>query len=118
MATITTSRERYEALRVAAENGDQAEITRICKLIDAENGIELYILWVRWQDVGGVAPVQIASVPYPPLTSTRIRQTRAISRQDVLDAVTAAGAANPADIHVTPDRHGEIGWTELDVYFP
>lgn len=119
MADITMTRNQYEVLLAAAETSaaDADAVALVKKAVDTTNSLTRYVLWARYQDVGGVAPVLISGEGYPPLTRVEIKQDRAISREDVLASITSNGAVNPADIHVTPDRHGEIGWTLLDTFF-
>lgn len=118
MTDVTMSRARYDALVNAVEAEDLDEAARILDLVAEYNELTTYILWVRWQNVGGEPPpMQISTAAYPPLQRLRLKLERPITREDVETFVQENVQGAPADIHVTPDRAGNIGWSTLDSYF-
>lgn len=117
MTDITMPRARYDALYAAVEASDLTEIQRLIDLTDEDNDVRRYILWVRWQNVGGEPPPVTHPGAWPPLVSQRIRLERPITRTDVEAVVAANAVGASASVHVTPDRNGAIGWSTLDSYF-
>lgn len=114
---MNITRAQYDALIEAALAGDLEEVRRIQEIVDRDNEIQRYVLYIRWQDIGGTPPRNIElGRPWPPELTTQIELDRPISKEDVLDLVRSR-ATNPASIMVTPDRAGIVGWSQVDVYF-
>lgn len=113
---ISMTRAQYEALVAAATKGDSETAEPLAAQIDAANGIRRYILWIRWQNVGGVVPTLIElGRGWPQDQSYKLVLERAIERLDV-DEVLRNSATNPVSVMVTPDPDGEVGWTFLGDY--
>lgn len=113
---ISMTRAQYEALVAAATKGDSETTEPLAAQIDAANGIRRYVLWVRWQNVGGVTPSLIElGRGWPQDQTHKITLERAIDRLDV-DEVLRNEATNPVSVMVTPDPDGEVGWTFLNDY--
>jgi hypothetical protein len=113
---ISISRAIYDALMTAALAGDTTEVRRLRGVIDELNSIRRYSLYIRWQNVGGTRPSRIeVAKGWPALETFLLELERPISRADV-DEVLRTQATNPADVHVTPDRNGIVGWSILGDY--
>jgi hypothetical protein len=111
---MNITRDQYDALLQAALTLDTKEVLRIRDIVDTANSISRYVLYLRWQDVGGTPPRRIElGKPWPEDSTKLLEMDRPISKQDVLAVVTRA-AANPVSIMVTPDRLGVVGWTLID----
>jgi hypothetical protein len=114
--TVTMSRQEYDALLNAALTGNATDVPALQEAIDAANSITRYRLFLRWQDVGGSVPSRIElGAGWPPEQTFLLELSRPIAREDVLQAVNAQ-ARNPAEIYVTPDPTGVVGFTQLDSY--
>jgi hypothetical protein len=112
---ITLERTQYDALITAALAGNTDEVRRIRDIIDNNNGVRRYFLFIRWQDIGGQAPRRIEFVAWPTDATYQLELDRPITREDV-DAVLNLNATNPVSVMVTPDRQGNVGWTLLGDY--
>lgn len=123
---ITLNAEQYTALVALARRGAVAEGTdAILKLeeflrqTEKQAGVTRFFLWVRWQESKQPLP-PTTSFPktWPPSLQQIIeRLDRPIARVDV-EAMLKENATSPATVLVTQDPAGQVGWTELDVYFP
>lgn len=113
---ISITRPQYDALLAAALAGNTEEVYRLRRLIDEANGITRYFLKIRWQNVGGTRPSRIeAATGWPIEQMYALELERPIALTDV-EEVLRLRATNPADVHVTPDRAGVVGWTILADY--
>lgn len=75
-----------------------------------------WILSVRYKPVRGLpAPYVNQVTDYPAFETFVLKYERAISKQDVLDAIQAR-ESSVVDVQVTPDPRSLRGWTQLDVY--
>lgn len=123
---ITLNAEQYTALVALARRGAVAEGTdAILKLeeflrqTEKQAGVTRFFLWVRWQEAKQPLPptTNFPSVWPPSLQQIIERLDRPIARVDV-EAMLKENATNPATVLVTQDPAGQVGWTELNVYFP
>ncbi len=114
-ANVTLTRAQYDALIAAGLAGDSDEIKRLQALIDEANGINRYRLFIRWEDVGGIAPPTIElGKGWPPTQMFLLEKADLpIAREDV-DVVVETQANNAVNVQVTPDVNGVVGWTLVD----
>jgi hypothetical protein len=112
---VTITSEQYSALREAISSNDLEEAERILGIIDRDNGIVRYSLYIRWQNVGGNPRPVNQFLDWPPAEQFLLQLDRPIARADV-DEVLRTQANNPASVLVTPDVNGVVGWTEIESY--
>jgi hypothetical protein len=116
MPSITLTPPEYDALLALAFRADPREGHALRARIDKANGVRRYTLFVRWQDLGVQPPRTIElGKGWPPEQSFLIELTRPITPEDV-EGVLTAQAVDPVGVQVTPDRHGVVGWTQLEAY--
>lgn len=118
MADVTLTRSQYESLLAALDGDEQIDTAALRAAIDSANGIQRFLLRIRWYETGGAASVPFSIQDggnWPPRQTFTLRQDRAISREDV-DDVVRAQATNPVGVQVTPDPNGVVGWEDLDDY--
>lgn len=123
---ITLNAEQYTALVALARRGAVVDGTdAVLKLeeflrqVEKQGGVTRYFLWVRWQEAKQpLPPTTHFPQSWPPSLQQIIeRLDRPIARVDV-EAMLKENATSPATVLVTQDPAGQVGWTELDVYFP
>lgn len=86
--------------------------------LESRNGIERYAVWVQWQEQDAPLP---PGTTFPDKWPPELRfylalTTRPIARADV-DQLLRVKARSPISVLVTHDPGGQIGWTEIDVFF-
>lgn len=108
-------RDQLDAIVEAANTGDTQGVLDTVDQVLKDNGVVIYYLWVRWQEVGGKAPLRTTTWDWPEKQRALIRQDHKISRDDV-DTLLRTRATNPADVHVTRDVNYTVGWTILNDY--
>lgn len=120
---ITMTDEQYEQLVGLARRGmdandGQRSLNDFLVTIEESNDIVRYLLWVRWQEVGQVHPVNKPFPDgWPPTQQVKIeRLSTPVSRADVEVAVADRGV-NPVGILVSEDPGGQLGWSTIDQYF-
>ena len=120
---ITLTNDQYEQLVGLARQGigtsaGQNDLNQFLATIEAANNITRYFLWVRWQEIGRIHPVnQPFPENWPPTQEIKIeRLTNPITRE-VVEAAVADRGNNPFNILVTPDPGGVAGWSTIDQYF-
>lgn len=123
---ITLNAEQYTALVALARRGAAVEGTdAVLKLeeflrqTEKQAGVTRFFLWVRWQEAKQpLPPTTSFPTSWPPSLQQIIeRLDRPIARVDV-EAMLKENATSPATVLVTQDPAGQVGWTELNVYFP
>lgn len=123
---ITLNAEQYTALVALARRGAVVEGTNaVLKLeeflrqTEKQAGVTRFFLWVRWQEAKQpLPPTTSFPTSWPPSLQQIIeRLDRPIARVDV-EAMLKENATSPATVLVTQDPAGQVGWTELNVYFP
>jgi len=123
---ITLNAEQYTALVALARRGAAVEGTdAVLKLeeflrqTEKQAGATRFFLWVRWQEAKQpLPPTTSFPTSWPPSLQQIIeRLDRPIARVDV-EAMLKENATSPATVLVTQDPAGQVGWTELNVYFP
>lgn len=115
---ISMSRDQYEALLDYANDRrtDTEGLTELQRVIDAENTVRRYHLNIRWMERGGGRPSRISiGEGWPPTQTFLLKMDRPIERSDV-DTILDTRASAPADVTVTGDARGQVGWTELDLW--
>lgn len=118
MDPVTLTRSQYESLLAAIDGDEQVDTAAIRAAIDSANGIQRFLLRIRWLETGGSTAVPFSireGGDWPPQQTFELRQDRAIAREDV-DDVVRTQATNPVDVQVTPDPAGVVGWTGVDDY--
>lgn len=108
---MNIEREQLDALVDAAARGDVPATVEIYESVLAANGVKRYFLMIRWHNTGGAPTYR--STTWPPAFETHLlKQDRPIERADV-DTILLALAVSPADVHVTSDVAGVVGWTAI-----
>lgn len=118
--------EDYEAFIFLARKGATTDtavlaLENFLKDIEKRNGITRYFLWIRWQEAG--APIPAGSTrnfptTWPPTQQFKLEQvSRPIARTDV-EQVVSKRATKAIGVLVTRDPNGQVGWSELDGFFP
>lgn len=121
-AEVTMSYEDYISLRDMAlrANPSNPSLRRMLTAIEAANGFTTYRLWVRWVNADETRiPSQRFPEEWPPKRETLITlEDRPVAKQDVIDAMRAAGAVAPVSVYVTSDMAKTVGWRLFDEAFP
>lgn len=118
--TITLKDSQYATLMLYAEVGaaGRAKLTEFEELrrsIEADNGVQTYVLVISYQEVP-VAPAPVNySGEYPPGVRKTLRLNRPITRQDVDDLLRDVPTTEELTL-VTPDPLGVAGWSQLSAY--
>lgn len=80
---------------------------------DTDNSLTRYYLCIKWHDLSA-RPADYDD--YPPVEEATLYSYTAFTKQFVEDFVEEQ-TARSANILVTDDPSGNVGWLELDVYF-
>lgn len=112
---FTLTQDQYTALVALARKGapDPVALEQFLVQIEKANGVNRYLLWVRWQEAD-VTPKSDVRFPktWPPTQEYLLEKLSPITKQDVLDAL-AVNATNPVTVLVTVDPAKEVGWQPL-----
>ena len=81
--------------------------------IDSENSLQRYYLSVSWNDLSA-RPADYAE--YPPTEEGQLYSYTAFTKAFVISFVEAQ-TTRYANILVTDDPSGNVGWQAIDVYF-
>lgn len=113
----------YESLRslalIAAARSGPGDLLKAYQALDAieeRAGAPRSRMVVGWR----VPTKDVSLEKFPddfPKTLVEVRG-RALNRNDILEAVKAAGGGAPSLIMVTRDARGLVGWQSLEVAFP
>lgn len=121
--SITMTNDQYEQLVGLARQGigttdGQNTLNDFLTPIEMANGITRYFLWVRWQEIGKIHPVnEPFPENWPPTQEIKIeRLTNPINRE-IVDAAVEDRGNDPFNILVTTDPAGVAGWSTIDQYF-
>jgi hypothetical protein len=115
--------DQYEVLVGLARQGigtadGQREFEVYIRTIEESSGVNRYFLWVRWQELGEVAPAnQRFPQDWPPNREIKIERINTPITRAIVDEAVAARSNNPFAVLVTPDPGGELGWSNVDQYF-
>jgi hypothetical protein len=123
---ISLNQQEYESLIALAREGakddagnvDQNKAVQIdswLRLIEKKNGITRDAVWIQWQESDSPLP---PTTNFPDVWPPELRfylelTTRLVSRADV-DAVIEEKTSKPANILVTRDPGGRVGFTPLE----
>lgn len=120
---IEITRAQYEQMVGLARQGittadGQRELDRFFQTIEQTNNLSRYFLWVRWQEVGQVAPInEPFPAGWPPTQEIKIERLDSPITKELVESVVADRSVNPASILVSEDPGGELGWATIDQYF-
>jgi hypothetical protein len=115
MATISMDVVQYDALVVAAMEGDIESVRALDMRIRSLAGVTQFRLWVRWLEVGGAPAPRVSPIDWPNTQKAEIVLDRAIERADV-DLLLQNRSINATDVHVTLDPDGQVGWYAVDAF--
>jgi hypothetical protein len=89
-------------------------VQQLVSEIDRANGIETYIVWVRWRDAATPHPRLIDEAgTWPPELTASMTDTKPISKGDV-EAFVNARTPKPAGIWISRDPTGRVGWKRIE----
>lgn len=120
---ISMSEEQYEQLvglarKGLSDNEAQRMLEDFLRTIEQANGITRYLLWVRWQEVGQIHPVnQPFPDGWPPTQQVRIERLSSPVTRAQVEAVVSSRGINPTGTLVSEDPGGQLGWSTIDQYF-
>ena len=86
--------------------------------IERRHGVTRSFIMVQWQELSAPLP---AGTNFPDVWPPRLRRsielvTRPVAKADVT-ALLDKEANQPAEVLVTPDPNGLVGWTPIDDFF-
>lgn len=119
LSTYYSIEDAYETIKASdyAAETDIAAALEVLKSalaeIDTNNSLTRRYLYVRWYDLA-TNPANYDS--YPPLESALLHSYSAFT-QDIVEAFVEGQTSNSANIQVTDDPSGTVGWTEIATFF-
>lgn len=109
----------YESLK-SGELATNEEVTPLLYLLktalaatDSTNTLTRHYMWVKWYDLSA-RPADYED--YPPQIEESLYSYTAFTRQYIVDFVLSQ-TPSYANILVTNDPSGQVGWMELDIFF-
>jgi hypothetical protein len=118
------SEESYMALVSLAYEGVEGDpdktrnLSAFLSKLEKDTGITRFSIYVAWDDLTKPVPATVKfPETWPPKQKVLLtRYDRAYIKKDVVDYVAKHGVAY-ANILVTKDLGGQIGWQKLDDFF-
>ena len=117
MSNVTVKSADWESLVGAVLKQETDDLNTLLTRVDAQNSLNRYYLYVKWQDAGAKRPGPDDPIQdWPPWGFDWFVSYSRFTKDFVEDFV-ARQSTNPLTILVTDDPAGEVGWYLLEDFF-
>lgn len=116
---ISLTESQWESIVVAILTGESEGLSTILAAVDKASGLTRRYLWIKWLDL--TAPKRIDGLlvqDWPPTETAGVFISYSAFTKDFVEDYVSNQTSRSAYTLCTDDKNGEVGWKELDIFFP